>query len=214
MTFNFFTRKTVILLIIYLALWGIISYILTKQVFIETTGLVDVYNSEQNVFGVLNNHLFWTTWLGVIIRVFLEILLVSGIIFFTCKVLNYTVTFKKCITAIIFAHIIFLLQFFVEFLFLKSDSSYLQTHTIENLSLFSISYCLKYLSVSYPWQLDYLFQTINLFEFIYWFLMALFLSIVLNKTYKKGFKLIAISYIPILFIWLLSISFLIILFSK
>lgn len=214
MIFNNLTRKPGIILIIYLALWGFMNYLLSKQVFIETTGLADVYNSEQNVFSVLNNHLFWTTWLGVIIRVLFEILLVSGIIFFTCKVLNYTVTFRKCLIAIIFAHCIFLLQFLVEFLFLKSNSNYLLTQTIEDLSLFSISYYLKYLSISYSWQLDYLFQTLNLFELIYWFLMALFLSVVLNKTYKTGFKLVAMSYIPILFIWLLSISFLLILFSK
>lgn len=214
MTFNFLSRKAWILLMIYLSLWGFVDFLLTKQIFIKSTGLLDVINSEKNVLNVINNHYFWATWLGVVIRVFLEISFVSTIIFWACKVLKYSITYRKCLTVTVFAHCVFLLQFVFEFIFFKSDTSYLQTHAIENFSLFSISHYLKNFKIRYPWELDYLFQTINLFEIIYWLLLGLFLSIALSKTFKTGFKLIALSYIPILFIWLLSISFLLIMFSK
>jgi hypothetical protein len=53
----------------------------------------------------------------------------------------------------------------------------------------------------------YLLQTLNLFEAGYWFLLAYGIRKVSGLSYDRSLRVVVLSYLPALLIWVLSITF-------
>jgi hypothetical protein len=78
-----------------------------------------------------------------------------------------------------------------------------------NLSDWHKVYILSALSVfdNVPADWSYALQSLNLFELAYWFLLAYGIQKVTNMSFDRSLKLVTVSYIPALFIWIATIAF-------
>ncbi len=196
------------ILIIYLFIWGISYYIvienLPKQ--FQLPSIYELWNIHKNIFYLIKDYHIWTTPLGVSFSVFFEIIINTLLIFIGMRIYNINIGFKKNIVVVTFSHFIFYFQMISEFFFIKKFPVYFKHIPREQFSLFSISYFLRLLKISFEPSLYYLLQTISLFEISYWMLLSYFLSVLIEQSFGRAFKIVASSYLVVLTIWLLAIT--------
>jgi len=196
------------LLLIYLLIWGFSYYImvlnLPKQ--FQLLSLNNLWNLHKNFIGTIKDHRIWSTPFGVSFSVFFEIVINSTLLLIGVSAYNVNKGFKKIIIIVIYSHCIFFIQIICEYIFIKHHPEYFNNFPREQFSLFSISYFLRFYSISFEPSLYYLFQTISFFEIAYWFLLSYFLSKLIEKSFGFSFKIIASSYLLVLIIWLLAIT--------
>jgi hypothetical protein len=53
----------------------------------------------------------------------------------------------------------------------------------------------------------YPLQTLNLFEFVYWLLLAYYLGNIIQTNTDNGLKIVAFSYVPALILWVVCVMF-------
>jgi hypothetical protein len=53
----------------------------------------------------------------------------------------------------------------------------------------------------------YALESLNLFEFAYWFLLAFGISKITSKGFDESLRTVVFSYVPALFIWVITITF-------
>ena len=131
----------------------------------------------------------------------IALVLLTGFFFFEKKV-NFSVIFK----AVIFAEIPFLIVPIIKLVWFL----FIQTHyTFEDVQYFFPLSALQLFDVkSLPaWQI-YPLQLFNVFELIYWVLLAYWLKKLLNISLNKSMEVVASSYGTGLVIWVVFITFL------
>ena len=77
-----------------------------------------------------------------------------------------------------------------------------ELQTFPAISLFSI-----FSKNKVPSYLGYLCRNLSLIEIFYWFLLAYGLTMITNKKYLSMLKFVLSTYVPILFFWLLLVSY-------
>ena len=197
------------ILFFYLTLWGLVHTFLINQ-FIAAAKIPtinELWKKHNSLSKFLNDINFWSTWLGIIIYLFIEIMIVSGVILLFSKVLKANTSFYKCLIVVVLSHSIFLVEHAIECLFVITDPFYFSNIDRSHFVFLSVSYFLNNASIPFDHTLNYLFEILNFFEIIYWFLLALFFSKVNDTPCNAAVKVIAISYIPILFFWVILITF-------
>jgi hypothetical protein len=187
--------------------------------------LSEITNSVLNYKGLLYNslseqltqkqiqHFFefqdkWQ-WLGYVfvpIMVLIKTSLIASTLyigtFFFSKI---PVTFKQLWAIVVSAEFVFLLVpvfKIVWFYFFQTN------YKLEDIQYF---YPLSALNiVGYknlePWFI-YPFQTLNLFELVYWLILAFYIGKVTKSTMDKGLKIVAYSYGSALLLWVVTIMF-------
>ncbi|WP_292945044.1 MULTISPECIES: hypothetical protein [unclassified Mucilaginibacter] len=119
---------------------------------------------------------------------------------------NIKLSFKKTFTIAITAEFVFLLSIFIKFFwffFVKTNytiADVQQFYPISALNLFDV----KTISPL----LVYPLQTLNIFEVLYWFILAAGISQALKTDMDKGVRIVFVSYIPALVVWLCCVVFL------
>ncbi len=130
----------------------------------------------------------------------LSIVLQAGAIFW-----NIRITFKKLFQIAVIAEFLFLLPYIIKliwFLYFVTDYNLMDLQSFYPLSLLNV-----FGINNTPQWLHYSLQEINLFEIIYWFLLAYGLSLVTRERISKMFRLVASSYGIALITWIIFITF-------
>lgn len=129
------------------------------------------------------------------------IVLLTGSIFYNIKI-----TFKKLFQIALVAEFLFFVPSFIKlvwFLLVNTDYELIDLQSFYPLSLLNLTNV-----GSLPQWLLYPLQLVNVFEIIYWFLLAYGISLVARERLTKMLGLVASSYGVGLFVWVIFITFL------
>ena len=144
-------------------------------------------------------------WIYVLTGVYLlfKLSLVSLILYTALYLADRLVAFSAILQVVTLCEAIFLLAAVIKIVWFYfyfphgSLSDWHRFYTFSALSLFE--------EVPPDW--SYPLQTLNLFEVSYWFLMALGISRIAEMNYWSAFRVLAYSYLPALFIWMVVVCF-------
>lgn len=136
---------------------------------------------------------------------FLKTQIIAGVLGIGAYLFNKKITHKALWGIVLKAEFIFLLVGVLKivwFYFFQTN------YTLEDVQFY---YPLSMLSVVgnnnlEPWYL-YPLQTLNVFEVVYWIVLALLIDKALKENSNSGIKIVASSYGPALLIWVVSIMF-------
>ncbi len=124
---------------------------------------------------------------------------------------NYKLSFKKIFQIVLIAETIFILPKVIKtvyFLFAKS-------YTLKDIGSFDVWSVLALVGKeNVPIWLVYPLSTLNLFEILYWFILAFGFVLVLKRTYNEMFTLVISSYGVLMLIWTIFVVFLQVSFAK
>lgn len=177
----------------------------SSELIIKT--LSDKYTLTQ-IESILNFQEKWQ-WLGYIVLpllLLLKISIIAAILDAGCFFFNKEIKYKKLFNMVVKAEFVFLLVIIFKtawFYFFQTD------YSLEDLQYF---YPLSALNIiGYeglePWYI-YPFQVLNLFELVYWLILAYLISKEINDTTEKGLSIVASSYGVGLLIWVVGVMFL------
>lgn len=188
---------------------GVITYLFTKLLFtrdiyyttfqsqLDSTRIDELFDMQEKYS--LIGFLFIPVWL--ILKNFLVgLCLQVGLLLNNTK-LKFGITFKIALTA----EFVFLLPQLIKlcwFLIFKTD------YTLTEAQQF---YPLSALNLFKPENLSalliYPFQTLNVFELLYWILLAGGIKQALNTDLNQGLKVVFYGYIPALLLWMICVMF-------
>jgi len=183
----------------------------TEQVLYNS--LSEQFTSEQ-ISQIFDFQKEWQ-WLGyvavpvlLLIKISVITILINMGLYFSGKKLSY----KKVFDIVTQAEFIFLLVIIVKtawFYFYQKDFA---LEDLQYFYPFSLLNAVGYQNIA-PWFV-YPLQTINIFELLYWFLLAYLLAKELKTNFDKSLKLVVSSYVAGLFIWVIAVMFFTLNFSQ
>ena len=149
----------------------------------------------------------WLSYLSIVVVLFLKTLIVGAIlwlaVFMTDRKLKFSTLWKVAILAqFVFALKSYVLLFQAMF---SSDFDLEKLQSFTPLSLASL-FDLKALET----YLAFLFQSLNIFEVAYWFILAYLLSREINRSYSRSLQVVMGSYGPAFLLWLCTVIFLLV----
>jgi hypothetical protein len=164
----------------------------------ETLGIdrIDALIKQQKIFQKIS---YGFIPILLLLRAFYtSICLVTGALFS-----EQELNFKQCFNIAIKADIIFLFEIMVKINYF----SIVEINSLQDINtrLFSI---LQLVGVQETW-MSYPLNILNIFELIYWILLALFFSNYTKKSFLSSMGFVAQTYILGLFLWVLLIMFII-----
>jgi len=184
---------------------------LSKSLLINDTLLYNFYSdiiSYEKIQKLMEQGRKWE-WLGYIlipVLYFIKFSLVALCLSLGLFFLNFPSRFKKLFELAIKAELVFIVAGLFKilwFIYVKPDYTFLDLQYFSPLSLQNL--------VSIPqsniWLL-YPLQAINLFEIVYWFMLAWGLKEIIQKNMNESFKIVALSYGSGLIIWIAFVVFL------
>ena len=188
----------------------IISY-LSKILLISDTLLFNFYSeilSYERIQALIEQGKKWE-WIGyslipifyLIKFSFVALCLSLGLFF-----LNISHSFKQLFELAVKAELVFIMAGLFKilwFLFIETNYNLLDLQYFSPLSLQNIISVQK----SDIWLL-YPLQITNLFELIYWFVLAYGISKLIKTNLEGGMKIVLSSYVPALFLWVVFVTFL------
>ncbi len=147
----------------------------------------------------------WLSYVILPLLLLLKISIIAAIIDVGCFFFGKEIKYKILFNIVVKAEFIFLLVIVFKtawFYFFQTD------YNLEDLQYF---YPLSALNIIgseglQPWFI-YPFQVLNLFELIYWFILAYLIGNELNENTDKGFSIVASSYGICLLIWIVGVMF-------
>ncbi|MEN9298434.1 MAG: hypothetical protein RLZZ429_747 [Bacteroidota bacterium] len=182
-----------------------IIFLLSQVAFANASATIHI----DFISGVINYSTYW----GLLMILLSQLVtIVITFLLFRIGGLISEISFdsKTLFTIIVFSSYIFIIQYFLEFiwlLFFSKNYSYIELRHFNLLSLFWIHENLKL-----PWYFAYAFETFNLFELLYIIVIYLFLIKHCSKTIIKAFLLKY--YIIPFFFWIVLITYLQVTFMK
>ena len=150
-------------------------------------------------------------YLAIPLLLYMKTHIIAGILGIGSFIFNRKISHKKLWNIVLKAETIFLLVIAVKilwFYFFQTDYTYDDVQNFYPLSLLSF---IGYEEVA-PW-FFYPLQTINLFEVLYWIVLAFLIDRTLKERGNTGIKIVASSYGPALLIWVVAVMFLVLNFS-
>lgn len=142
-------------------------------------------------------------YISTVIYLLVKISVVSLLIHTTLFLHGDSVPWNRTFYVALISEYIFLLPAFIKLIFFHfyyPEGTLADWHRIYILSALSI-----FESAPQDWY--YALQTLNVFEIIYWFLLAYGISVISGHQFDKSLKLIISSYLPALLIWIALVSF-------
>ena len=191
-----------------------IVLILASEIANTLLGLEDLlYNSlsEQLTSEQLQNYFQFKDkwqWLGYVFTplfLLIKVAIIAAILDIGCFFFEQQIKYKTLFDCVVKAEFVFVLV-----VVFKTVWFYVfqQDYTLQDLQSF---YPLSVLNIVgyedlHPWFI-YPLQVLNVFELVYWFVLANLLSKVLNITTHKGMGIVASSYGLSLVIWVVAVMF-------
>lgn len=147
-------------------------------------------------------------WLGYIILPILLLLktsVIAAILDAGCFFFNKEIKYKKLFNIVVKAEFVFLLVIIFKtawFYFFQTSYNFEDLQYFYPLSALNI---IGYEGLQ-PWFI-YPFQVLNLFELVYWFILAYLIGKELKENTDKGLSIVASSYGVSLLIWVVGVMF-------
>lgn len=147
----------------------------------------------------------WVGYIVVPILLLIKTSIIAAILDIGCFFFGKEIKYKKLFNIVVKAEFVFLLVI----VFKTAWFYFFQTnYNLEDLQYF---YPLSTLNIIgyeglQPWFI-YPFQVLNLFELVYWFILAYLIGKELNENTDKGMSIVASSYGVGLLIWVVGIMF-------
>jgi hypothetical protein len=178
--------------IFWVSIFFIVTYFLSAFLIRLLMGSVD---SNINYRTISTSPAFWYTSVGLTIKLLINILLSflllkSGFLFYQVPVKSKTVLY-----IIVLSANIFLVQLWCEFFFNKAVFSFHFDRRYLQFLFLSINQLLLYTTGDFIKPLLYAFDTINLFEILFWLLMVKTIGYELKLDRIRSFKVVALFYI-------------------
>ena len=188
----------------------------SSNVIINDKFLYDAYeglsfSQIENIIDIKNEYI-WVWYVITPIIMILKYLTISSLIYGAIYLVfeERGFSFKNILKSVILADVVFVIANISKFSYLYYDNSY----SLEDLNYFfplSLTYIFEVDEVSN--YLYYLLQSTNLFELLYWFVLAWIISKVANIEFEKSFNTVMLSYLPAFIIWVVFITFISIMYS-
>jgi len=197
----FFGLAGMVFLLIYLT----DQYILTVNFYDKSDQPVSgIPEQAAGLYEVIKRWVYLFAGIFLMARIFLTALIINTALYFR----RVIVPFKKLLCCVIIADYIFLLPAALKIILFKfyfpngNLSNWHHYFPLSLLSLFPQS----------PAFLIYPLQVLNIFEVIYWFLLAYGVGLISRKGFDWALSGIMVSYVPALTIWVTLVTFLTLLF--
>lgn len=171
------------------------------------------YVSQSGLISLLNNPLFWSSGLGNSLKLAMEVFLTSCFLYIAARLFNHVAGWKKYMITVSLSQLIFLLQYIIEFIYIKKHPSVLVRNNQQTFSFLSIKHLFNYANIQVPHYFEHASQTLGLFEVLFWVLLSWFLSKFTTYSLKSCVLIVLSGYVTVLLSWLLLISFLLLLNS-
>jgi hypothetical protein len=181
------------------------EFIITNKVFYNS--YADKLNIERirHLYELISQ-IKWINYIISPLGYFLKFLIITLILLTGDIIFETKIGFKKLFGAVVIAESIFLIQEAAKvfwFLFIEKPE------TISDIGRFNILsiYSLFTENEIYPW-LIYPFKVANVFELLYWIVLAYLIKIQTEIEYDKALKLVLSTYVPAVLIWIIFIMYL------
>jgi hypothetical protein len=171
------------------------------------------YFSQNGLVSLLNSPLFWNSTIGSCIKMMLGILITAFILFITDRLLKQNYKWKATVNSVIYAQLVFLIEFIIEFFYIKTHPSILVGNYQQMFNLFSINHLLSCFQIQLPFYFEYATQVIGVFEVSYWVALSWLLSKFNDRSFRSCAVVVLSGYVTVLLLWLLFVSFLLFLKS-
>jgi hypothetical protein len=175
-------------------------YILTIN-FYENSGdpVSGIPDQESRVYGNLQKWIYLSSAVYLLIK----LLLISLVLYTALYLSDHYVNFEKIFNVTIWAESIFFIPAIIKIYWFHFHypggtlADWHKFYVLSALSLFDYG----------PADYYYALQTINVFEFCYWFILAYGISKISGLGYDRSLRLILYGYLPALFIWISVVTF-------
>lgn len=147
----------------------------------------------------------WIAYLALPIILLLKISILSIVLLAGSFFWKVNISFKRLFQIALIAEFIFIIPSLIKlgwFLFIKKDYELIDLQTFYPMSLVNL------VNIGdVPIWLYYTLQTVNIFEVVYWCVLAYGLALVTRERWHKMVRLVASSYGVGLLVWLVFITF-------
>lgn len=134
------------------------------------------------------------------VNIITKVTITALLLYFGCILIDLKIKYKQILSLCIKAEFIFLLPVLYEIIYFKFILTNQSYSDIQNFSSLSILNLIGYKNVE-SW-FFYPLQTFNLFEFIYWLILAYSIGKITETTSKRGLVIVASSYGSALLLWI------------
>ncbi|MFI5162349.1 MAG: hypothetical protein ACHQHN_13805 [Sphingobacteriales bacterium] len=154
---------------------------------------------EQEIYGAIQKWIYISATAYLLVK----LIIVSLILYVGLFLAGHTVSFSRIFKVTIYAEYIFILAAILKMAWFQ------HVYPHGNLANWHQTYVLSALSLvgTAPPDWYYALQTLNVFEVVYWFLLALGISRLVPLGFDRSLRLVVMSYLPLLFIWVATITF-------
>lgn len=200
-------------LVVVLIFLNFLLVFLTNYLLVDDSLFYDFWGNKfsyEQVSRIVASNKKWEWLVYVLLPVFLlfKILIVDACLTVGGLLLRIEDGFGKFLSAIVIAEFIFLIPGIIKilwFVFVQTE------YTLQDLQLF---FPLSIINLFDPTELDpwlvYPLQLLNIFEILYWVVLASQLQEVLGKSFSKSLAFVCMTYGTGLFIWVILVMFLIV----
>jgi hypothetical protein len=194
-----------IYVIISLALvYGYTHYIIQDEMYYNSIG--DRLSSERIREMLDNQKKFqWLGYLFIPLKLIIKIGFTTVCIYLGAALMDYSIRFAEVFKVCLLAELIFMIGSLVLFalqLFFSKGETFAELQKLDYFSLYAL-----FRSSDLPGYLSYPLQVINVFEIIYWILLAAGLQFFLQKPFSRMFSFVLGTYGIGLLCWIIFVVF-------
>ncbi|HEY4195933.1 MAG TPA: hypothetical protein VGM63_10385 [Mucilaginibacter sp.] len=176
------------------------KYILTAGFYISNGDIFDESPVQEIlIYQNLQKWIYFFSAVYLIIKVGVISILLSSALYLN----DLKVSFRRIVNLVIVSELIFLIPAIVKIIHFYdipggiNKASWNRFYFLSALQLFG--------EVPADWTL--MFQSLNIFEISYWFLLALGIHRLSNLSYDRSLRIVLISYVPALCVWIVTVTF-------
>lgn len=176
------------------------KYILTVD-FYERNGhpISGIPDTESLVYDHIKKAVYLYTVIYLVVKVFvISILLTTALYFFDIRV-----SFRELLRVVILCEFIFVIPAVVKIWWFWEDRNIVDLATWQNYYFLSASSIFPDVKPAFLLPM----QTLNVFEVAYWFLLAGGIEKICSVRFGGALKIVGLSYIPGLFIWVSAVVY-------
>lgn len=178
--------------------------IYTEEIFFQTFSDQLAVDRIREIL-VAKKRFQWITYLIFPLVIFLKICFVTGSLIVLQYLDSISISRKEIFRVVIIGEIVFVIRGFVRYVYFLINPP----QKIEDVSSFSLSLTSVYGSDA-PSYLHYALQSINVFQLMYFLLLARGIQEYTGYGFKKSFRFVSSSYGLLFFFWIVLVTFLLI----
>lgn len=196
-----------ILLCLFTLLLSYYHYVTFELNVFKTSKLISAFDKSSKVrFSWGNSKYYLVKFSAYTIYLFFKILTITSLLYLRLTLINFVSNVRKLFFLVLKAEFIFLLPLVFEifyFTFINKNFNKLDIQNFFPLSAINIS---GYEGLE-PWYI-YPLQTLNLFEIAYIIYLGFQVAKLTHSKPDEGLKIVVLSYVPALLLWVSTIMFL------